>query len=122
MDSFSHRKDIDFLVLFYRYGITEKTIGILSQKYDTSYFGLLPEKYYPVRSPAGSAAIKVSTSRESIKALISDYNRAHQTKFTTGDIWVGVAFLKKGNSSYITKEPEVDELIKEINLFLQASD
>jgi hypothetical protein len=121
MDTFTKRNDIEFLVVFDRYGMTNKTINKLAQNFDTSFFGLLPEKYYPVEKSRGTVTLRVNDSRKTIKAFVSDYNIAHKTNLTTDDIWVGVSFLQKRNTSYITKEPELIKLIEEINTFLKAS-
>ncbi len=120
MDTFSKQKDIDFFILFDRYGINEESLIKLYQNFDTSYFGLLPEKYYPVEKHHGLITIKTNASNKAINSLISDYNFAHHTTFTRDDIWVGVAFIKKRNANYITKEVEIKKLIAEINLFLKG--
>ena len=121
MDTFTKQKDIEFFVVFDRYGMTEKMINKLSESYDTSYFGLLPEKYYPAEKSRGLITLKVNAPRKTINTFVSDYNDAHNTTFTTDDIWVGVALVQKGNSIYITKESELDKLILEINSILKAS-
>ena len=121
MDTFSKRNYIDFMVLFDRYGMTAKSVNMLSQTYDTSYFGLLPEKYYPVEKSHGLVTLKLNAPKKSISAFVSDYNNAHNATFTTDDIWVGVTFVQKRNSIYITKEYEIEKIINEIDLFLKST-
>ena len=118
MDTFTKQKDIEFVVVFDRNGMTEKTINKLAQNFDTSYFRLLPEKYYPIEKSRGSVTLKANAPNKTINALVTDYNIAYRTNLTTDDIWVGVAFLQKEKTIYITKEPELNKLIEEINSFL----
>jgi thiol-disulfide isomerase/thioredoxin len=119
MDSFSKRKDIEFIVLFDRYGISEQSLSRLSAKFDTSYFRILPARYYPADKAKPFLNIKVNPSNRAIKALVADYNKQYHTSYTTDTIWVGVAFLGKKEGYYITKEHETSKLISEINLFLK---
>lgn len=122
MDTFSKKKDIDFMVLFDRYGMTDETINKLSRNFDTAYFGLLPEKYYPANNSNGLVTLKLNSPKKTINALAADYNNVHHTNLTTDDIWVGVAFLQKGTSFYITKESELNKLVDEINSFLKSTE
>ena len=103
---------IKFIVLFDRYGY-KRIESKIANLYDTSFFYLMPKKYYTEDSK--EIVIKVNPSKKALKNFIADYNSIFNTSFADKRLWLGNAIIIRNNKSYITKNFEKEKLLSEID-------
>jgi hypothetical protein len=113
IDSFGNKENTELIVVFDFYGMSPAMYQKLATKFDTSFFRVLPFKYYP---PAKPALIRINPSNKVFKAFYADFNKVHGTNYNMDSLWVGMAIVRNVNGIEIAKGDVVSALLADIKL------
>ena len=111
VSNFGNRPSIKLIVLFDRSGF-EKYKSRLFELHDSSYFRLLPKKYYVYSK--GKSFIQVYSQEKTFNRFLQDYNKQLSVNMSINELWFGHAVIIKKKTAYITKNLEENKLIAEI--------
>jgi|GEM_PF-2988062 len=115
-DSFSKRPDIEFIVWWDRSHYSDKLHERLAQRYDTTAFRFMPQRYY-----GSSGFISVNPTKKVMKALRKELNEKWQASFSDDDIWIGKLYIQTQAGMSITKTYKSETMVAEANALLGGS-
>jgi thiol-disulfide isomerase/thioredoxin len=113
LDSFKSNNEVRLTILFDYYGMSASMYQKLAAKFDTSFFRVMPTKYYASEK---RSIIQVNPSNRVFKAFYKDLNAVHGTSFDMKTLWVGMAIIRTSRGIEVAKGDTAEELLADIKL------
>jgi len=110
--SFGGDKTPQLIVLFDRYGY-HQVYDKLKKLYDTSFFRILPGRYYDLQSK-GLLNIKVNPGKKIMKRFNAEVGHYLSKNLTLDDLWFGQAIYVREKKLIILKDMEKEKLVREL--------
>lgn len=110
VNNFKNYKDYKLVVIFDKYGLSNKSLNTIKRMVDSTNLYTLSSKYYSDKT----GFISINPWKKVVKNIVADYNRSISPNIIEDDFWFGKALVINQDSVYITNSYNEVTLISEV--------